>query len=116
MLKIFALALCLTLTGCLFTVDSKQKSGHSQWNSSEIDHIQIGQTDADWVRRTFGTPRRESAYTDGTQVWRYDNSSESESRVGLFLLFNVKVEREHSETLAIELTNGIVSDYWVENR
>jgi hypothetical protein len=114
--RIIVLALCLTMTGCLFTVDSKQRSGQTQWHSSDVERMQIGQTDADWVTRAFGTPRRQSTHADGTQVWRYENINRSESRVGLFLLFNVETEKEHRETLAVELKNGIVSDYWIENR
>ena len=108
------LASCLTMTGCLFTVDSSQKTGIAQWSPSELERIEIGQTDADWVRSTFGAPRRQSSYPDGTQVWRYENISESESEVGLFLLFNVSVEKEHAEILVIEMKDGIVSGYWVE--
>jgi hypothetical protein len=116
MLRIIVLALCLTMTGCLFTVDSKQRTGQMQWHSSDVERIQIGLTDADWVTRAFGSPRRQSTRADGTQVWRFENVNRSESRVGLFLLFNVKTQREQRETLAIELKNGIVSGYWIENR
>lgn len=116
MSRIIILALCLSMTGCLFTVDSKQKVGYSQWSAADTDRIRIGQTDADWLQRTFGPPRRESTYADGTRVLRYDNISESESRVGLFLLFNVNVEKEHAETLVVELKQDIVSDFWVEKR
>jgi hypothetical protein len=116
MLKIITLALCLTMTGCLFTVDSKQKTGYSQWHSADVERIQIGQTDADWISKTFGSPQRESTYADGSQIWRYENVNESESRVGLFLLFQVNVENEDAETLSIELKDGIVANYWIDRR
>lgn len=111
-----AAAMALLMTGCLFVVDSKQSSGREQWSSQEADRMVVGQTTGDWLRQTFGPPDRRSTYEDGTELWRYRNHSSTESRVGLFLLFRVNVERDHSETLTIELRDGVVSDYWVERR
>lgn len=109
-------ALCVLMTGCLFVVDSKQRSGSQQWSNHEVDRIEVGRTSADWISRTFGPADRVSRYEDGTEVWRYRNRSTTESRVGLFLLFRVNVERDHTETLALEVRDGVVTDYWVERR
>lgn len=108
--------LCLSLMGCLFVVDSKQKSNQSQWSNQEVSRIETGQTRADWIRTSFGAPDRVSTYDDGTEVWRYRNNSKSESKIGLFLLFRINVERQSTETLALEIRNGVVTDYWVETR
>lgn len=108
--------LSLSLMGCLFVVDSKQKAGASQWSNQELNRIEVGQTRADWIRSSFGVPDRVSTYDDGTEVWRYRNSASSESKIGLFLLFRINVERESAETLALEIRDAVVSDYWVETR
>jgi hypothetical protein len=108
--------LSLSLMGCLFVVDSKQKAGVSQWSNQELNRIEVGQTRADWIRSSFGAPDRVSTYDDGTEVWRYRNSASSESKIGLFLLFRINVERESAETLALEIRDAVVSDYWVETR
>lgn len=105
-----------SMTGCLFVVDSKQKSGNAQWTNNEVDSITTGRTSSEWVRSSFGAPDRVSTYDNGTEVWRYHHTSESESRVGLFLLFKVNIERESTETLALEMRDGVVSDYWIEKR
>jgi hypothetical protein len=34
--------------------------------------------------------------------------------VGVFLLFSFDVEQERVETLSIEFTNGVVTNYWIE--
>ena len=82
----------------------------------DFDRIEVGATSAEWIERSFGPPDRRSSYDDSTEVWRYLNRSTSKSRVGLFLLFRVNVERDAVETLAIEMRDGTVSDYWVEQR
>jgi len=117
MYKIMGVALlCLSTSACLFVVDSKQTGGQSQWSNQEVNRIDVGETRADWIRSTFGAPDRISNYDDGTEVWRYRNSSTSESKIGLFLLFRINVERDSTETLALEIRQGVVSDYWVERR
>lgn len=109
------LALCLTMTGCLFTVDSREKSRSNQWNDADLTRIEIGKTDADWVRTAFGNTRQKSTTAKGTEIWRYENVRESEAKVGLFLIFRIDVEREDSKMLAIEFRDGIVTDYWTES-
>ncbi len=113
--NLIILSLCLTMTGCLLTVDSREKSGHSEWTQADVSRIEIGKTDADWVRTAFGAGRRQSTSSQGTEIWRYENVDRTESEVGLFLVFHVDVEREDSETLAIEMRDGIVTDYWIES-
>lgn len=110
------LSLCLSMTACLVTVDSDERSRHTQWNRFDADRIIVGETTEAEIRETFGTPNRQSAYPDGSSIWRYENSSERETTVGMFLLFHIDVESEDAEMLAIELDNGVVTDYWVEER
>ncbi|HLT64441.1 MAG TPA: hypothetical protein VKZ92_07960 [Pseudohongiella sp.] len=117
MIRMFALAaVCISLMGCLFVVDSKQQAGRTQWYKSDAERIVNGQTEADWVKETFGEPDRISRYDNGSEIWRYRNSSSSTSEVGLFLLFHIDVERQKEEVLALEISNNRVTDYWVEKR
>ena len=109
-------ALCMSLMSCLFVVDSKQRSAKTQWQHEERSRLVAGQTSASWVRENFGVPDRVSSYDDGSEVWRYRNSSSSESRIGLFLLFRIDVEREETETLALEIRDDVVTDHWGERR
>lgn len=44
------------------------------------------------------------------------NVNESQSRVGLFLLFNVNIEKEDAETLSIEMKDDVVTNYWIDRR
>jgi hypothetical protein len=117
MIRLIGLVLVVaTMTGCLFVVDSRESIGDQQWNEGELDRVDVGSTRADWIRNNFGSPDRVSTYDNGREVWRYRNTSERESEIGLFLLFNINIERESAETLALEISDGVVTDYWVEKR
>lgn len=109
-------ALCIGMTGCLFVVDTKESTGSQQWTSHEVQRIEHGETSADWLLRSFGEPDRRVTYENGTELWRYSNRRTTDSEVSLFLLFDIDIERDHTETLAVEIRDGVVVDHWVEKR
>lgn len=102
------------LTGCLLTVDSDSRNLQSVWSEADVARVRLGTTDTAWVRSTFGEPITKLSYADGTQIWKYRNRSEKDTEVGLFLVFSVDVEEERIETLSIEFTDDVVSNYWIE--
>ncbi len=104
------------MTGCLFTVDSDRHEGNSQWSDQQLARIRPGQTTESWVRTTFGEPERLTEYEDGSEVWHYENTSRVDTEVGMFLLFHIDVESREEKRLAIEIKNGVVSDYGVESQ
>lgn len=108
------LTLTLTLTGCLITVDSDSRQLSSVWDESDVSRLQAGTHDQQWVSQTFGDPITKLNYADGTEIWKYRNRSEKDTEVGLFLVFSVDVEEERTETLSIEFTDGVVTNYWIE--
>jgi len=104
----------LLFTGCLVTVDSDSRPLTTVWNEGEVSRLQVGQTDQDFVRTSFGEPSTRLSYADGSEIWKYRNRSEKDTEVGLFLVFSVDVEEERIETLTIEFVDGVVSNYWIE--
>jgi len=108
------LLLALTLTGCLITVDSDSRPLQTVWNEGDVARLQIGQSNQDFVRTSFGDPITKLSYADGTEIWKYRNRSEKDTEVGVFLVFSVDVEEERTETLSIEFADGVVSNYWIE--
>lgn len=109
-----ALVMGVMLTGCLVTVDSDSRPIHTVWDDGDVTRLELGQSDQEWVRNSFGEPVSKLNYADGTEIWKYRNRSEKDTEVGLFLVFSVDVESERVETLSIEFLNGVVSNYWVE--
>ena len=112
--RLIMLAGMLLLTGCLFTVDSGTHTQSARWSEHEVSRIQRGQTSVSWVRSSFGEPSRTTQYEDGSQLWHYSNRSEVETEVGLFLLFHIDVEKSQESQLSIEIKDGVVADYWIE--
>lgn len=110
------LGLALAMTGCLVTVDSDSRAVHTVWDEGEVGRLQVGRSDQDWVRSSFGEPMTKLNYADGSEIWKYRNRSEKDTEVGVFLLFSVDVEQERIDTLTIEFVDGIVHNYWVEER
>ena len=104
----------LLLNGCLVTVESDSDSVQMVWSESDVLRLQLGRSDIDWVRSSFGDPVTKLNYADGTERWKYRNISEKDTEVGVFLLFSFDVEQERIETLSIEFTNGVVTNYWIE--
>lgn len=112
--SIVLMLLAVGLTGCLVTVDSDSRPIHTVWNEGEVSRLQVGSSDQQWVRDSFGEPMTKLRYADGSEIWKYRNRSEKDTEVGLFLVFSVDVEAERIETLSIEFVDGLVSNYWVE--
>ncbi|HBJ91206.1 MAG: hypothetical protein CMQ07_12140 [Gammaproteobacteria bacterium] len=112
--KALLLAMAVTMTGCLVTVDSDSRPLQTVWNEGDVTRLQVGQSDEQWVRNSFGDPVTKLNYADGTEIWKYRNRSEKDTEVGLFLIFSVDVKEERVETLSIEFADGIVSNYWIE--
>lgn len=112
--KALLLAMAVTMTGCLVTVDSDSRPLQTVWNEGDVTRLQVGQSDKQWVRNSFGDPVTKLNYADGTEIWKCRNRSEKDTEVGLFLIFSVDVEEERVETLSIEFADGIVSNYWIE--
>ncbi|NKB32311.1 MAG: hypothetical protein GKR91_04365 [Pseudomonadales bacterium] len=112
--KALLLVMSVVLTGCLVTVDSDSRPLHTVWNEGEVARLQIGQSDEQYVRTSFGDPVTKLTYADGTEIWKYRNRSEKDTEVGVFLIFSVDVEEERTETLSIEFAEGIVTNYWIE--
>lgn len=106
--------LCAALIGCLVHVESDVRPTQTGWSEEDVARLEVGRSDREWVRGTFGEPRARVAGDGGTEVWEYRNRSERDTEVGLFLIFSVDVESERVETLSIEFTDGVVSGYWTE--
>ena len=79
-----------------------------------MSRLQPGESDQDWVSTSFGNPVSKLTYADGTEIWKYRNRSEKDTEVGLFLVFSVDIDEERTETLSIEFTDGLVTNYWIE--
>ncbi len=112
---IFSLTLLsLSLTGCVVTIDSDHQLS-SNWSEMDVDHIEVGETNKDWILSAIGNPNTKRTRSDGTEVWRYKNVSERDTRIGILLLLHMNVERERHKYLHVEFKDDVVIDYWMES-
>jgi hypothetical protein len=96
------------------TVESGSESIETVWSDGDVSRLQLGRSDEDWVRSSFGDPVTKLNYADGTEIWKYRNVREKDTEVGVFLIFSFDVEEERIETLSIEFSEGVVTNYWIE--
>jgi len=87
--KALLLAMSIALTGCLVTIDSDTRALQTVWDEADVSRLQVGVSDQDWVRTSFGDPSSRLTYADGTEIWKYRNRSEKDVEVGLFLIFRL---------------------------
>ena len=113
---VLAAVLALTLTGCLVAVDSDSRALQTVWSEGDVSRLEVGRSNARFVRDTFGEPTSRLTYADGMEVWKYRNRSEKDTEVGVFLLFSIDVEEERIETLSIEFAAGVVNNYWIDEQ
>ncbi len=104
----------LLMTGCLFTVDSDHRSDDARWSEREVTRLEKGHTSSQTVRSIFGEPTRESHFDDGSALWHYTRKENVDTEVGVFLLFHLDVKRDIVQQLTIEISDGVVRDYWLE--
>lgn len=114
MIRILCLLGLVSLGGCLVAVDSDSRAIHTVWDEGDVQLLEMGTSDEEFVRSAFGEPMTRLSFADGTQIWKYRNRSEKDTEVGIFLLFAMDIEQERIDTLSIEFVDGVVSDYWIE--
>ena len=69
MIKLLSLAaLALLLNGCLVTIESDNDSLETVWSDSDVSRLELGSSDEQWVRSSFGEPSSKLSYADGSQI------------------------------------------------
>ena len=112
--QVLAVAAALTLNGCLLLVDSDSRALQTAWSEGDVSRLEVGQSDSQFVRDTFGEPTSKLAYADGSEIWKYRNRSKKDTQVGVFLVFAVNVDQERISTLSIEFEDDLISNYWID--
>ena len=65
MIRLLSLAaLALILNGCLVTVESDTDSVETVWSDSDVSRLELGSSDEQWVRSSFGEPASKLSYAE----------------------------------------------------
>lgn len=107
----------LVLTGCISgRSDVRYGPKGPAVGAETLRQIQVGSTSKEWVLGTLGEPTSQTQTPEGTEILRYVYTKMVDSDFCVFLLLNFDDKREDCTVLYFEITNGIVTRYWREQR
>ena len=110
-----AVATALTLSGCVFVVDSDSHYRYGGLHGSGfLDALKPGVTTRTWVVEILGQPSSTYLNEVGNEVLRYLTVREQDTEVAFFLLFDIAVSEEEVMTLHIEIEEDWVKSFWLE--
>lgn len=101
-------------TGCLLTVESDSRWRHGSAAMDSADRIVSGTTTRDWILAHLGNPDSSYVNARGNEVVRYVSRRETDTEVRLLLLFSIDVSEEDVHTIHVEIEDGIVKGWWLE--
>ncbi len=106
----------LTSAGCLVMTGSSEYETGVKVTETTLERLQKGETTEEWVRATLGEPSNVSEVEGqpNVKILRYDHTKRRSSGGTVFLLFAGGDEKETKSRVYVEITDGIVSDYWTE--
>ncbi len=105
------------LSGCISgRSDVRYGSKGPAAGTDTLRQIQVGVTSKEWLLGTLGEPTSHSQTPEGTEILRYVYTKTVDSDFSAFLLLNFDDKREERTVLYFEITDGIVTRYWREQR
>jgi hypothetical protein len=105
----------LPLTGCLvYSSDVSYGDKGKPLSDHTLHQIECGQTTRDWVIATFGEPSQQRTTKDGLEVLEYRYSRKKDNNFVLLPFVIINDEGEDKQTVFIEISDGVVKNYWQE--
>ncbi len=111
------MAFGFVLTGCISSrSDVRYGDKGPAVGSDTLRQIEVGSTSKEWLLGTLGEPTSETQTPEGTEILKYVYTKKVDSDLNAFLVLSFDDQREERTVLYFELTNGIVTRYWKEQR
>lgn len=104
-------ALALLLPACLIHSESSSSHSGSYVSDETLARITPGK-DTEYVLALLGDPDRRTALKDGSEIWRWSYSEETESEGAVFLLLSTESRKERERAVFVELADGRVVKAW----
>ena len=106
-------ALCLILSGCLVTSDSKTMTKGNYVPERVFDRIEPGHTSAAWVQATLGDPTSKTKVdATGSEIWKWNYTETKKGTGTVLFLFAGKSDDEKPHVAFVEMKNGVVTKKW----
>ena len=111
-----AVAFAVMTTGCLVVTGSAYHESGVKVTQNTLDRIELGATTEAWVIATLGEPteRTEVKGQPDVAILRYEHRTTEHSGGTVLFIFAGAKDESHTSTAYIEVTDGIVTDYWTE--
>lgn len=106
------------LPGCIVMGGKSTEETGVRVSASTMDQIVVGETSGAWVLATLGEPTERTCVNPDAspkvEVYRYDHTVTKSDGTVVFLLFAGGSSETSRRTAYFEVTDGVVSKYWVE--
>ena len=109
-------AFILTASGCLVVSGSSTYESGVKITPTTLERIEVGQTTEAWVIATLGEPSERNEVEDqpNVQIFKYEHTIHESSGNAVLFIFAGGKDKSHKSVVYIEITDGVVSDYWTE--
>lgn len=74
--------------------------------------LEKGVTTETWVYENLGSPRSKHDKENGVKILHYTFDRNEETKVNVLLIINVHNKDKSTSHLYVEITDGIVTDFW----
>lgn len=111
-----ATAFVMAASGCLVVSGNSTYETGTAITQSTLQRIEVGQTTEQWILATLGQPsdRIKIEGQPDMQILKYQHTIHESSGGTVLFLFAGHEDKTRKSVVFIEITDGIVSDYWTE--
>ncbi len=116
LISLTAVAFAIMTPGCLVVTGSSYHESGVKVTLTTLDRLEVGSTTEAWVIATLGEPtaRTEVEGQPNVAILRYEQRTTEHSGGTVLFLFAGGKDESHTSTAYIEVTDGIVTDFWTE--
>lgn len=116
-LVVLYMVFSFVLSGCISgRSDIRYGAKGPTVGADTLRQIKVGSTSKEWLLGTLGEPTSQTQTPEGTEILRYVYTKTVDSDFSAFLLLKFDDKREERTVLYFEITDGIVTRYWREQR
>lgn len=105
------LACPLLLSSCLFGADTDVSSKGRYVSEQTLAQIQPGESVA-FVTSLLGEPSEKITSASGSEIWRWDYSSTTTEKGGIFLIARTQKRTSESSSTYVEFSDEVVVNSW----
>lgn len=103
-------------TGCLVVSGDAIEERGVKVTGATLDQIEVGVTTEDWLLAALGEPSdiTEVASHEGVRIFKYTHEVRESEGGAVFLIYAGGSTDIQQSVAYFEITNGVVTRYWVE--